>query len=194
MNIERRRLLALAIVAFGLCIAAGTRILPIVSGGTGTGATLTGLVRGSATAMTAAELSGDATTSGSNVVTLQKGKKHSLSFEYGDPASSSAITVAATSTSYHPDIPFACTISRYSIAVDSGTVTVKFWKKASGTAIPTSSDSISTSGVGVSSNTVNQSTTLSDFTTTSVSAHDIMAMNVTAATAKYVTASLECDE
>lgn len=44
----------------------------IAQGGTGTGSTLTGLVRGSATAMTAAELSGDATTSGSNAVTVVK--------------------------------------------------------------------------------------------------------------------------
>ena len=44
--------------------------LPINQGGTGTTSTLTGLVRGSAAAMTAAELSGDATTSGSNAVTL----------------------------------------------------------------------------------------------------------------------------
>ena len=42
----------------------------IVDGGTGTASTLTGLVRGDPTAMTAAELSGDATTSGSNAVTL----------------------------------------------------------------------------------------------------------------------------
>jgi len=42
----------------------------IAQGGTGTGSTLTGLVRGSASAMTAAELSGDVTTSGSNVTTL----------------------------------------------------------------------------------------------------------------------------
>ncbi len=48
--------------------AAGT--LEIARGGTGTGSTLTGLVRGSASAMTAAELSGDVTTSGSNVATL----------------------------------------------------------------------------------------------------------------------------
>lgn len=43
--------------------------LPVASGGTGTASTLTGLVRGSASAMTAAELSGDCTTSGSNAVT-----------------------------------------------------------------------------------------------------------------------------
>ena len=44
----------------------------IGQGGTGTGSTLTGLVRGSASAMTAAELSGDVTTSGSNVATVVK--------------------------------------------------------------------------------------------------------------------------
>ncbi len=44
--------------------------LPVANGGTGTASTLTGLMRGNATAMTAAELSGDITTSGSNVTTL----------------------------------------------------------------------------------------------------------------------------
>jgi hypothetical protein len=42
----------------------------INKGGTGTASTLTGLVRGNASAMTAAELSGDASTGGSNAVTL----------------------------------------------------------------------------------------------------------------------------
>ena len=41
-------------------------------GGTGTGSTLAGLMRGNSSAMTAAELSGDATTSGSNAVTVAK--------------------------------------------------------------------------------------------------------------------------
>ncbi len=44
--------------------------LPVANGGTGTASTLTGLMRGNATAMTAAELSGDITTSGSNVTTI----------------------------------------------------------------------------------------------------------------------------
>lgn len=43
----------------------------IANGGTGTSSTLTGLVRGSGTAMTAAELSGDVLTSGSNTVTVK---------------------------------------------------------------------------------------------------------------------------
>jgi hypothetical protein len=42
----------------------------IADGGTGTTSTLTGLVRGSASAMTAAEINGDGTTSGSNALTL----------------------------------------------------------------------------------------------------------------------------
>lgn len=45
-------------------------VATIAQGGTGTGSTLTGLVRGSASAMTAAEISGDGTTSGSNALTL----------------------------------------------------------------------------------------------------------------------------
>lgn len=43
-------------------------VLPIANGGTGTASTLTGLVRGNASAMTAAELSGDCATSGSNAI------------------------------------------------------------------------------------------------------------------------------
>lgn len=45
-----------------------TGTVAIANGGTGTGSTLTGLVRGSSAAMTASELSGDATTNGSNIV------------------------------------------------------------------------------------------------------------------------------
>lgn len=47
-------------------------VLAIANGGTGTASTLTGLIRGSASAMTAAELSGDCATSGSNAVTCSK--------------------------------------------------------------------------------------------------------------------------
>lgn len=47
-----------------------TGTVAISNGGTGASSPLTGLVRGSSSAMTAAELSGDATTNGSNVVTV----------------------------------------------------------------------------------------------------------------------------
>lgn len=72
---------ALTIFIFGaLLMGAATQvnlttqvrgILPIANGGTNTGSTLTGLVRGGAS-YSAAELSGDATTSGSNAVTVVK--------------------------------------------------------------------------------------------------------------------------
>jgi hypothetical protein len=48
-----------------------TGTVAVINGGTGAAGALTGLVRGSPAAMTAAELSGDATTSGSNVVTVK---------------------------------------------------------------------------------------------------------------------------
>lgn len=48
-------------------------VVPVNKGGTGTGSTLVGIVRGDPSIMTAAELSGDATTSGSNVVSVVNG-------------------------------------------------------------------------------------------------------------------------
>jgi len=52
-----------------------TGTVAVANGGTGTSSALTGVVRGSATAMTAAELSGDVTTSGSNAVTIDANYK-----------------------------------------------------------------------------------------------------------------------
>lgn len=75
---------------------------------------------------------------------------------------------------------FAGTITAYTITVDTGTCTLKTWKKATGTAIPTVADSISTSGVAISSGTVIRSTTVSDFTSTTVTANDLFIFNVTA--------------
>lgn len=116
-----------------------------------------------------------------------------IPFTIGTPGGS-ALTVASTTTDYIT-VPFACTIAGYNLLIDAGTITVKFWKIATGTAIPTSSNSISTSGVGISSGTAIHSTTVSDFTTTTVTANDIMAMNVTAvATAAYVQGVLQCNQ
>lgn len=61
-------------------------------------------------------------------------------------------------------LPYAGTITAWSIGVDVGTCTVKVWKIATGTAIPTSANSINTSGVAISSGTYVRSTTLTDFT------------------------------
>lgn len=77
--------------------------------------------------------------------------------------------------------PYAGTISGWSIVVDAGTATVKVWKIASGTAKPTVANVINTSGVAISSGTAVISTTTSDFTTTAVTADDIFAFDITAA-------------
>jgi hypothetical protein len=125
--------------------------------------------------------------------TLTAGKTRAISFTIGDPGGS-ALSAASTTTDY-VTVPFGCTISAYNLVVDAGTITVKFWKVATGTAIPTSANSISTSGVGISSGTAIHSATVTDFTSTAVSANDIIAMSVTAvATAKYVNGVLECDQ
>jgi hypothetical protein len=73
-----RWILWLILLIIPLCLAAATVInlatqvtgvLPIANGGTNTSSTLTGLVRGGS-ALTASELSGDVTTSGSNAATI----------------------------------------------------------------------------------------------------------------------------
>jgi hypothetical protein len=116
---------------------------------------------------------------------------HGLSFTiYNSGGLASGSTTASTD---YLTVPFACTIQAYNLVVDTGTITVKFWKIATGTAIPTSSNSINTSGVSISTGTAIHSTTLSDFTTTTVTANDIMAMNITAASGPtYVNGVLQC--
>jgi hypothetical protein len=159
---------------------------PAISGNTSTLATA-GTMAGTAGALVCDDGSKNVTTSSCKIA-------RGLVFSYGDPGNSSAITAGSTATDYIT-VPFACTISAYNILIDAGTITIKFWKVATGTAIPTSGNSISTSGVSISSGTAIHSTTTSDFTTTTVSANDIMAMNVsTVSTAKFVSATLQCDQ
>ena len=128
-----------------------------------------------------------------NTSTVHYHPCHGISFSIGVPGGT-ALTAASTTTDYIT-VPFACTINAYDLSIDAGTITVKFWKVGTGTAIPTSSNSINTSGVSISSGTHIHSTTLSDFTATTVTAFDIMAMNVTTtATAAYINGVLSCKE
>lgn len=76
--------------------------------------------------------------------------------------------------------PFAGTITGYNIMADTGTVTVKVWKIATGTAVPTSGNSINTSGVALATGTAIHSNTVTDFTSTTVTANDIFAYNIEA--------------
>ena len=87
--------------------------------------------------------------------------------------------------------PYSGTITGWNIAVDQGTLTFKTWKIAAGTAVPTSANSINTSGVSISTGTVIESTTTSDFTTTTITAGDIIAFTITAVSSTtYASGSL----
>lgn len=76
-------------------------VLAIANGGTNTSSTLTGIVRGGS-AYTAAELSGDATTSGSNAVTVAKVNGTSVPT---NSAADQALTTTASATAAWTAIP-----------------------------------------------------------------------------------------
>lgn len=95
---------------------------------------------------------------------------------------------------YLPELPYACTISAYAISADAGTATIKVWRAADGTAIPAAGGSINTSGVALSSGTRVRSTTVADFTDTTLDLHDVLAVNLFAvATATCVQVFIQCD-
>jgi hypothetical protein len=77
--------------------------------------------------------------------------------------------------------PFAGHITAWNITVDTGTITVKIWKRATGTAHPTSADSINTSGISITTGTSVHSVNLADFINTNINVGDIFACEVTAA-------------
>lgn len=74
--------------------------------------------------------------------------------------------------------PFPGTIVGWNIVVDTGTCTIQTWKIATGTAKPTVANSISTSGVAISTGTAVHSTDVTDFTSATVTANDIFAFNI----------------
>ena len=104
-----------------------------------------------------------------------------------------ALTSGATATTYFT-IPFACTISAWNITVDTGTITFDVWKIATGTAIPTSTNSITASALpAISTGTALHSTTLTGWTT-SVSANDIFGVNInTVSSATKASLTLQCN-
>jgi hypothetical protein len=87
----------------------------------------------------------------------------------------------------------ACTISAWNATVDTGTITFDIWKIATGTAIPTITNTIvASSSPAISTGTAKHSTTLTSWTTT-VSANDIFAFNISAvASATRASLVLQC--
>lgn len=121
-------------------------------------------------------LTGDVTASGpgSAASTVKNALKD---FAHGFTTSGTVVTGKVKGFYTHFQ---AATLVGWNITVDTGTMTVKTWKIASGTAKPTIANVISTSGVAISTGTAVQSTTMSDFTSTAVSAGDIFAWDITA--------------
>ena len=103
---------------------------------------------------------------------LNNAKKRTIGF--------SALTPTTGQQGSYVVFPVAGTITGYKIVADTGTATIKTWRVASGTSAPTVSNVISTSGVSLSSGTAIISSTVTDFTSTTVSANDIFAFDLTA--------------
>ncbi len=81
------------------------------------------------------------------------------------------------------------------MAVDTGTATIDVWKIASGTAIPTVTNTITASALpAISSGTAIHSTTLTGWTT-SVTANDIFGFNINAVSgATFIDINLQCNQ
>jgi hypothetical protein len=92
-------------------------------------------------------------------------------------------------------IPFTCTITGYNITADTGTVSFDVWKIATGTAIPTVANTILTGGyLALATGTALHSTSVSLFTTTTVTAFDIFGINLEAVSgATEVSLVLACN-
>lgn len=113
--------------------------------------------------------------SGSTATLGFVGATRTLSVSFGTPGG----TAISTGVLGYVRWPYACTgLASYSITADAGTATVKTWKVATGTAIPTTSNSISTSGVSLSTGTNITSTTVTDFTTQTTAANDLFGIDL----------------
>ena len=106
---------------------------------------------------------------------------------------SGSVIVAGAATYTHA--PVGCTIGGYLVWADTGTVTFDVWKIATGTAIPTVSNTIisGASYLALSSGTYLRSTTTSSFTTTTVTAHDIFGFKLEAVTGSPTVAHVELE-
>lgn len=120
---------------------------------------------------------------------------------HGLGASFSGAAIAAGQTTYFP-IRNPCVIQAWNVQLDDGTntntcagcsITYEVWFLASTTNNPTVADSINTSGLTSSATRV-RSTTLTDFTTTSLAANTTGAISITATSGAPAFANLflEC--
>lgn len=155
--------------------------VPVVNGGTGQtsytdGQLLIGNTSGNTlTKATITAGSGISVTNGNGSITIAStgaSRKREIGF--------SVVTPVTGQQGSYSIFPMAGTITGWSIIADTGTATVRVWKIASGTVSPTVSNNINTSGVSLSTGTAIISSTTSDFTTTTVTANDMFAFEITA--------------
>ncbi len=132
--------------------------LPVANGGTGTASTLVGLMRGNASAMTAAELSGDVTTSGSNVTTIAANAvtaakeavvltRRQCVFE-NDTQSATVLTDAQITG--RCDVPAASHVYEVAVFASSGTptLTLERWRPNGGSVADILSATLPTAAAG----------------------------------------------
>lgn len=151
------------------------------------------LVLTSATGLPTAGLNANAVTSAK----MYSGAgSRAIGWAFGDVATGSALTTSEVGYVTLPHNWATCTISGWHIMADAGTATIKTARVATGgTALPVIANSISTSGVALASGTLINSTTVTDFTSTTLTAGDTLGFFVTAvATAKQITFQLDCDQ
>lgn len=165
--------------AAGKILAAALNTVTVAVGGTG-GTTLTahGVLMGNGTSAIAQSSAGTSGYFFKSGGASADGAYASLRRGIGACAGGGTITTGKLYGYY--TATYSGTITAYNITVDAGTATFKVWKIAAGTAKPTSSNSINTSGVAISTGTNIRSTTLSDFTSTTVTSGDIFAFEITA--------------
>lgn len=159
-----------AVASSGSASDLGSGTLPVARGGTGAGS-LTGYVKGNGTS---------AFTASASVPWSDVSSKPALYIPAGFTADGGGSALTSGAVKGLKRAERSGTITGWSISVDTGTATVRVWKKAAGTAIPTVSDNINTSGVAISTGTHVRSSTVTDFTTTSVAAGDLIMYEITA--------------
>ncbi len=117
---------------------------------------------------------------------------HSFSAAFGSTASgATALTAAQTVYSV---APAGFTIATCEITtVPADTATFKVWRIATtGTAVPTVSNSINTSGISIATGSLLRTTSLGDFTSLVIAAEDALAVNLVSVGGTATYASFSC--
>jgi hypothetical protein len=210
-----------SVTSVGLTMPTGFSVAnsPVTTSGTlAVTTTLSGMVRGNGSALSAAEISGDGTTSGSNALTLATVNGNVGSFTNANITvnAKGLVTAAANGTGAgiidaiefvidgggsvittgvkgDLEIPYGCTINRATLLADqSGSIVVDIWKDTYANFPPTVADSITASAKPtISSTTKSQDSTLTGWTTT-ITAGDTLRFNVDSiTTCQRVTLSLK---